>query len=89
MAIEGTYTIVNPLGLHVRPVTALVESAKSFSSHIEISANGRTVNAKAIMDVLTLGAGAGVQLKVRAEGEDAQEAIETIGKLISEGFGEL
>jgi len=89
MVVEQTHKIVNRLGLHVRPVTALAETAKQFSADVKISANGRTVSAKAVMDLLTLGAEAGTELNVRAEGDDAEDAVEAIGLLISEGFGEL
>jgi phosphocarrier protein len=46
------------------------------------------VNAKSIMGVMMLAAGQGSTVTVEAEGEDAEQALEAIGKLITDGFGE-
>jgi phosphocarrier protein HPr len=46
------------------------------------------VNAKSIMGVMMLAAGQGSSVTVEAEGEDAEQALEAIGRLIADRFGE-
>jgi phosphocarrier protein len=76
------------MGLHVRPATSLSKLAQSFQSEIQIIKDGQTVNAKSCIDLLTLAATQGTRLVVRAEGGDAEAAVERIVRLIESGFGE-
>ena len=80
-------TILNEAGLHARPATRLVELANRFDSRIEIQYLDRRVNAKAVIEVLTLAASQGTDLRVVAEGEDAEEALAAIDELIATRFG--
>lgn len=86
--LEKTFTIVNSLGLHARPAAQLVQAANRHRSEINFTKDGTTVNAKSIMGVLTLAASRGSQLSVACEGDDAEAALVTIGKMIETGFGE-
>jgi phosphocarrier protein len=86
--IKRDFTISNKLGLHARPSAQLTQTASRFAAEIHISRNGRRVNAKSIMGVMMLAAGQGSSVTVEAEGEDAEQALEAIGRLIAEGFGE-
>jgi phosphocarrier protein HPr len=82
-------SIVNKYGLHARPAMQLVELANGFGSIIELSTNSITVDGKSIMSVMRLGAAKGTILKVVADGDDADEAVIAIAKLVSGGFGEM
>ncbi len=86
--IESTVTIVNKLGLHARAASKLVNCASSFSSEVWIRRGEREINGKSIMGVLTLAAGRGTELGLRAEGSDEEAAIATIMTLIADYFGE-
>jgi phosphocarrier protein HPr len=86
--VSRDFTISNKLGLHARPSAQLTQTAGRFASEIHISRNGRRVNAKSIMGVMMLAAGQGATVTVEAEGEDAEQAVEMIGRLIEQGFGE-
>jgi phosphocarrier protein len=86
--ISRDFTINNKLGLHARPSAQLTQTAAKFESEIGISRNGRRVNAKSIMGVMMLAAGAGSVVTVDAEGPDEQEAVDAIGALIESKFGE-
>jgi phosphocarrier protein HPr len=81
-------TIVNKLGLHARASAKLTQVASGFKSEVWLSRNGRRVNAKSIMGVMTLAAGKGSSVVVEAEGDDAQAALDAICNLIAEKFGE-
>ena len=86
--IKRDFTISNKLGLHARPSAQLTQTASRFAADIHISRNGRRVNAKSIMGVMMLAAGQGSSVTVEAEGEDAEQALQAIGELIADGFGE-
>ena len=86
--ISRDFRISNKLGLHARPSAQLTQMAGRFASEIHISRNGRRVNAKSIMGVMMLAAGQGSTVTVEAEGEDAERAVDAIGRLIADGFGE-
>jgi phosphocarrier protein HPr len=80
--------IVNKLGLHARAAAKLTQIAGSFASEIWLSRSGRRVNAKSIMGVMMLAAGQGTSVLLEAQGNDADEAIAAISKLVAERFGE-
>ncbi len=88
MAAEKSVTICNVLGMHVRPSAAVAETAGKFNSTVEIVKDGRTVNAKSSLDLLTLAATQGTELTIRADGPDEGEAIDAIAGMIESGFGE-
>jgi phosphocarrier protein len=81
-------TIINRLGLHVRAAGKLVELAGRFGCEITLIKGQREVNAKSIMGVLMLGAKQGTQLHLRAQGEDAEQALAQIEDLILRRFDE-
>ncbi len=80
--------INNKLGLHARPAGLIVKEASKFKSEIKLLLDDIEVDAKSILDILTLGATKGKVLKLVAKGEDAKEAIDTLTKLFYNGFGE-
>lgn len=80
--------IVNRLGLHARAAAKLTHLASGYQSEIWLSRSGRRVNAKSIMGVMMLAAGQGTQVLIEAEGADAPQALEALGRLIAERFGE-
>jgi len=86
--ISRDFTISNKLGLHARPSAQLTQTASRFAAEIHLSRGTRRVNAKSIMGVMMLAAGQGATVTVEADGADAAEAVEAIGRLIDSGFGE-
>jgi phosphocarrier protein len=80
--------IINKLGLHARAAAKLTQVAGGFASEIWISRSGRRVNAKSIMGVMMLAAGQGTSVLLEAQGNDADEAIAAIAKLVADRFGE-
>jgi len=86
--ITRDFTINNKLGLHARPSAQLTQVASAYKSEVWIAKNGRRVNAKSIMGVMMLAAGKGSIVTVDADGPDAEQALDAIGRLIGSGFGE-
>jgi len=85
---ERTFEIVNALGLHARAAALLVQTAQRYRSEIEVQKEDIAVNGKSIMGILMLAAAKGSRITVRAHGEDASQALESLGDLIRNGFWE-
>lgn len=83
-----TFLISNTLGLHARAAAAFVKIANRFQSEIFVGKDETEVNGKSIMGVLMLAASKGSRISVKALGEDAPEALEALGHLIDDKFGE-
>jgi len=81
--------VVNRAGMHARPAAQLVKLAGSFRSEIRVEKDGLEVNGKSIMGVLMLAAEMGSQLRISADGHDAEDAIAAIADLIGRGFEEM
>ena len=88
MQQSSEFEIVNRLGLHARAAAQLVQTANRFRADVLLEKDGTEVNGKSIMGFLMLAAPQGSTIKVTVEGEDAASALEAIGKLINDGFGE-
>ena len=86
--MEIEVTVNNPTGLHSRPATKLVNTATQFKSEIKIFNGEKEANAKRIISLLKLGASKGCKVRILAEGEDEQKAIEAIEELFLSNFGE-
>ena len=76
--------IKNKYGLHARPSSLLANTAGEYKSEIRIVKEEKEVNVKSIMSLLLLAAGEGTKLKVIAEGEDEDAALEAIRVLIED-----
>jgi phosphocarrier protein len=85
---EVTVPIVNPLGLHARPAAEFVKTSGRFASGIVVRKDALEVNGKSIMGMMMLAAECGSMLYIRAEGDDADEAIAALVALVAAGFGE-
>lgn len=86
--ITGRFVIKNKFGLHARAAAQFVQLAAKFDSEIFVEKNGQEVNGKSIMGILILAAAQGVEIQVRAQGRDAESAVNALGELINNGFGE-
>lgn len=80
--------IKNATGLHARPAGMFVKKASEFTSHIDVVAKGKQVNAKSIMGIMSLGLGQGEEIEIQADGADEAAAVEALAELIDSGFGE-
>ena len=85
---EINVTITNSVGLHARPARLLVQTAARFQSQIQLRCGDKATNAKSIVGVLKLGAVMGDTLLLRAEGEDAEQALDALTNLALRKFDE-
>ncbi|MFN7054470.1 HPr family phosphocarrier protein [Hyphomonas sp.] len=81
-------TIVNRKGLHARASAKVAKLAGTFDARIIIRHEGEAADARSIMDLLMLVAHTGCEIEIKASGPQAQEAVDAIAALVSDGFGE-
>lgn len=87
--IQRQLQLVNPLGMHVRPAALLVKLANRFQSEIVLIKGNERIDAKSMIQLMTLAAEQGTTLLLEARGSDAQSAVDAIDKLFKEGLGDL
>jgi phosphotransferase system HPr (HPr) family protein len=82
--VEGRFTVQGELGLHARPAGRFVTLAGRFESEITVARadNDEWVSGRSVLSMLSLAAGNGTSLRIRAEGVDAAEAVATLGRLL-------
>ncbi len=85
---EVTLVVHNKVGLHARPAALFVQTASRFKSAITVWNGDRHANAKSMLNVLTLGVLSGTTIRVTAEGEDAEQALQALADLNGTNFGE-
>ena len=78
--------VLNDQGLHARPAARLAQEAQKFGCDIEMAHNGTAVDAKSILDILTLAAGQGSELELRAKGPQARDALASLAAMIRNRF---
>jgi phosphotransferase system HPr (HPr) family protein len=84
-------TVSNERGLHARPAMQFVDLANAFKSAVTVSKDGPDpleVDGKSVMQMITLEATLGTVLRLRAEGEDAEVAVQKLSELFESKFGE-
>jgi phosphocarrier protein len=86
--VEVIVKIENELGLHARPAALFVQKASKYKADIFLMKDEMEVNGKSIMSVMMLAVESGTNIKIRASGEDEEEAIRDLINLIQSNFGE-
>ncbi|MCA8889203.1 MAG: HPr family phosphocarrier protein [Parvularculaceae bacterium] len=87
-AVSRTVIILNQRGLHARASAKFCAVAASWDADVRVTKDEFTVGGKSIMGLLMLGAGRGAEITISAAGPQAQEAVETLTRLVAEKFGE-
>ncbi|MCI5566828.1 MAG: HPr family phosphocarrier protein [Veillonellaceae bacterium] len=85
---EATMTIENKTGIHARPAAVFVQTAGRFKSKLQIEAKGKTVDAKSILMIMSMGLVNGTEIKIIADGPDEDEALKALTELVASKFGE-
>ena len=86
--VRAEIEIANKLGLHARASAKLTQIAGSYGSEVWLEKGPRRINAKSIMGVMMLAAGKGSTIVVETDGNDEQQALDAILKLIADKFCE-
>src|ERR1700712_3487617 len=80
--------ITKPQGLHARPADMFVKTATQYNSKIEVVKDNERIDGKSILNILTLAATEGTQLRIEATGPDAEAALEALAELVRMNFAE-
>lgn len=88
LLVEKEVTIINKLGLHARAATKLAQLSQQFDAQISVELADNEADASSIMALMLLAGGQGKTVKIKAQGEDAKQAVESICALINERFEE-
>jgi phosphocarrier protein len=88
MVREVELVLGNRHGLHLRPATRFAQEALRFRAEVRVVLDGQEVNGKSILMLTSLAAERGARLKVRAEGDDADECVRALEALVAARFGE-
>jgi phosphocarrier protein HPr len=86
--VEREIQVTNKWGLHARPAAMLVQTASRFKSEIRLKKEDLEANAKSILSVMMLAAEVGSRVTIKADGEDEEQAVETLAQLFAKKFGE-
>ena len=81
-------TVSNQVGLHARPATFFIQKANEYRSSIWVEKEDRRVNAKSLLGVLSLGIVGGTTIKIIADGNDEDKAVDGLVSLVNSGFAE-
>ena len=79
---EAEFVVASDLGLHARPAGQFVALADRFHAEIQVGRGEEWVDGRSVLSLLSLAAGKGTRLSVRAEGPDAREAVAALGALL-------
>jgi phosphotransferase system HPr (HPr) family protein len=86
--VERETTIPNREGLHFRPIMKFVDTAQQFQAGVTVHCEDRKADGRSPMEMLMLVATQGAKVRVVADGDDAEAALEALISLVDSGFGE-
>lgn len=85
---EATVILPNPTGLHARPAKVFARAASGAAAEVTVAKDGREVNAKSVLSILTLDCHEGDEIVIKVEGPDAQGTLDDLVSLVNSGLGE-
>lgn len=86
--LSQSIEIINKLGMHARAAAKFVNTASSFSSHVDVERNGHRINGKSIMGVMMLAAAKGSSITIHTSGDDAEDCMQALTTLVNNRFDE-
>lgn len=86
--VERTVEVKNKSGLHVRTATLIAKTALRFLSKVTLLVGDNHANARSVVDMTRMVTGPGTLVTLRAEGPDAESAVQAIQSLFEDKFGE-
>ena len=86
--VSEKLTIINKLGLHMRPAGTFVQTMAGYQSDVRVVCNGRSIDGKSIMQVMTACIKQGTEIEVQCSGPDEREMLAAAAELIRSGLGD-
>lgn len=87
--VSAKTKVINPQGMHMRPAQVFVNEMGKFKSDVTIVLNGKNINGKSIMNLMASCIKQGVEIEIRCEGEQEQEALAKAVELVDAGLGDM
>ena len=84
--VSDTFTIINKLGLHMRPASLFVQTMAKFDSDVSISFQGKNIDGKSILQVMMACIPCGSQIELQCSGPDEEAMLQAAGELIRSGL---
>ena len=81
-------TIVNPHGMHARPISEFVKVVQGHAVSVTVVGPGGEADGGSVLQLMGLAAGQGSELIVTAQGAQAAEVLAALTELVASGFGE-
>lgn len=76
--VKETFVIENETGLHARPATEIAKIAMKYKCNVNLIVNGKTINAKSPLMIMSAGIKSKTELEILCDGEDENQAIEEL-----------
>ena len=76
--VKETFVIENETGLHARPATEIAKIAMKYKCNVNLIVNGKTINAKSPLMIMSAGIKSKTELEILCDGEDEEQAIEEL-----------
>jgi phosphocarrier protein HPr len=89
MTARREVTIPNPQGMHARPIALLVSTAMKYQAKLWIACDGREVDGRSVLQLMTIAAPQGSVLSIRSDGPDADDLVAAVAAVVESGFGEM
>jgi phosphotransferase system HPr (HPr) family protein len=86
MSVSGSATIVNERGIHARPSSEIAKEALKYKSKVTINYNGKTANAKDVLQIIILELFKGITVQLIVDGEDEQKAFDAVKQLLEKEY---
>lgn len=86
--VSEKLTIINKQGLHMRPASTFVQTMLKYQSAVAILFNGKKIDGKSIMQVMTSCIKCGAEIEIQCSGPDEQEALKAAADLVRSGLGD-
>ncbi len=84
--MERTIRVTNASGIHASPSAQIVQTVMQYNATVAFAYQGKVIDARSILGILSLGLAKGAEFTLRAEGEDDSAVVEALEKLFAEGF---
>ena len=78
----------NESGLHARPASEIAKIASKYQSTINLIVNGKTINAKSILNIMSAGIKSSSEIEIQCNGEDEKSALLELETAFENNFGE-
>ena len=85
--VKETFVIENETGLHARPATEIAKIAMKYKCDVNLIVNGKTINAKSPLMIMSAGIKSKTELEILCDGEDEEQAIEELKTFLQSNLG--